>query len=85
MPRVLYEPTIPLFERAKIFRALDLMATVIDPRVHTRFVNTPTYVLQTVLQILCYMFTCGLFNDTVSSSGYVKSNDGQSANNWEGC
>jgi hypothetical protein len=29
-----------------------------------------------------YLLTCDLFNDTVSSSGYIKSNDGQSANNW---
>jgi hypothetical protein len=30
MPRVRLEPTIPVFERAKTFRALDRAATVID-------------------------------------------------------
>jgi hypothetical protein len=32
MPRVGFEPTIPVFERAKSVHALDRVATVIDTR-----------------------------------------------------
>jgi hypothetical protein len=31
MPRVVFEPTIPVFERAKTLHALDRAATVIGP------------------------------------------------------
>jgi hypothetical protein len=35
MPRVEFEPTIPVFERAKTVHALDLTATVIGNIPHT--------------------------------------------------
>jgi hypothetical protein len=31
MPRVGFQPVFPVFERAKIFHALDCVATVISP------------------------------------------------------
>jgi hypothetical protein len=34
MPRAEFEPTIPVFERAKTFRALDRAATVIGVQEH---------------------------------------------------
>jgi hypothetical protein len=35
MPRVEFEPTIPVFKRAKTVHALDLAATVIGRKRHT--------------------------------------------------
>jgi hypothetical protein len=87
MHRVGYEPTIPLFERAKIFSALDRRANVIDRRVHMfhKYASLRISDTQPYKSYVPYLLTCGLLNDTVTSSGYMKSNDGQSANNWEGC
>jgi hypothetical protein len=37
MPRVSFEPTTPLFERAKTVHALDRATTVIDEDMHVLF------------------------------------------------
>jgi hypothetical protein len=44
MRRVGFEPTIPVFERVKIFRALDRVATVISKTV---------YCLETFIDYMC--------------------------------
>jgi hypothetical protein len=62
MPEVGFEPTITTSERAKTIHALDCTPTV------TGFIYLFTYLF------IC-LFICGVLNETVSSSGYIVSND----------
>jgi hypothetical protein len=47
MPRVVFEPTIPVFERAKTFHALDRAATMIG-----EFSTTGSYLSGLIHQII---------------------------------
>jgi hypothetical protein len=53
MPRVGYEPTIPVFERAKTVHALDRAATVIGVVNHLEDVNV-------VIYLISFKYLCNL-------------------------
>jgi hypothetical protein len=52
MPKVGFEPTIPVFERANIFHALDRAATVISDNYSTRQKTTCCYELAGLPRLL---------------------------------
>jgi hypothetical protein len=56
MPRLGFEPTIPVFERANTFHALDRAATVIGNSFVITYINTYTLVYTCITHILIVLF-----------------------------
>jgi hypothetical protein len=57
MPRVGFEPTIPVFERPKTVHALDGAATVIGMKLESLNENLTQHVLQMITKFIPHVIT----------------------------